>query len=165
MSYHQTGDPSATGAAKPPTRNAALPAGATFADVTLESAAAALAGPLPLGPHPEDGEAVKLHSSGRFGPYLQHRTLLASIPKVRAARRGGGRNRGRSADAGLCCWGWTLVGFTTARRCARHSGEAAAAAAAGQWGVSAAHFLLPGHAECACGISAGLGLVNEYVDP
>ncbi|KIZ04026.1 DNA topoisomerase I [Monoraphidium neglectum] len=78
-----TGDPSATGASKPPTRNAALPAGATFADVTLESAAAALAGPLPLGPHPEDGEAVKLHSSGRFGPYLQHRTLLASIPKGR----------------------------------------------------------------------------------
>ena len=33
-----------------------------------------------LGAHPESGEAVTLHT-GRYGPYVQHRRLRASLPK------------------------------------------------------------------------------------
>lgn len=65
-------------------RNAALPAGATFASVTVEQAVAALAGPRELGAHPGDGAPILLHASGRFGPYVAHRTLLAPVPKVGA---------------------------------------------------------------------------------
>lgn len=35
---------------------------------------------LQLGAHPEDGEAV-LANNGRFGPYVVHRTLYATLPK------------------------------------------------------------------------------------
>ena len=35
---------------------------------------------LQVGEHPEDGEPV-LASSGRFGPYVVHKTLYAPLPK------------------------------------------------------------------------------------
>ena len=72
---------------KPATRNGTLPTTATFASVTLEEAVAALSGPAALGGHPRDGAPVLLHMRGRYGPYLQHKELLAAIPKVISARR------------------------------------------------------------------------------
>jgi DNA topoisomerase-1 len=43
--------------------------------------AAAAAGPLrELGPHPEDQEPITVHA-GRFGPYVKHGKLNASLPK------------------------------------------------------------------------------------
>ncbi len=35
---------------------------------------------MPLGDHPEDGKPVTLHS-GRYGPYVKHGRLIASLPK------------------------------------------------------------------------------------
>ena len=37
-----------------------------------------------LGAHPEGGEPVRLRS-GRYGPYVQHRRLRASLPKGASA--------------------------------------------------------------------------------
>ena len=37
-----------------------------------------------LGAHPEGGESVRL-CSGRYGPYVQHRRLRASLPKGASA--------------------------------------------------------------------------------
>ncbi len=65
-----------------------------------------------LGPHPEDGEAVKV-LDGRFGPYVKHGKINASLPKgkaaddlsmaeavellaARAAKTGGGKAKGKA---------------------------------------------------------------------
>lgn len=52
-----------------------------MASITLADAVAALAGPKSLGEHPE-GDAILLHPQGMWGPYLKHRSLMVSLPKV-----------------------------------------------------------------------------------
>ena len=50
------------------------------ADITLEQALGLLALPRVLGNHPETGTPVQA-GIGRFGPYVRHGTLMASLPK------------------------------------------------------------------------------------
>lgn len=92
----QTAEQPADGS-RPASRNAALPAGATFVSVTLELAVAALAGPASLGSHPGDGKPVLLHMRGRYGPYIQHKSLLAAIPKASGLQVAAGGRLGRGA--------------------------------------------------------------------
>ncbi|HTU54132.1 MAG TPA: type I DNA topoisomerase [Acetobacteraceae bacterium] len=78
-----------------------------------------LAGIRTLGPHPKDGESVAVRR-GRFGPYVQHGRIIATLPKGTAAesvtldeavallaekgkplgvRKGGSKGAGRTAKA------------------------------------------------------------------
>ena len=57
-----------------------LPAGTRIEDVTLEKALALLALPRLVGTHPETGKKIEA-GIGRFGPFLKHDGVFASIPK------------------------------------------------------------------------------------
>ncbi|TVR00992.1 MAG: type I DNA topoisomerase [Deltaproteobacteria bacterium] len=72
--YVQLGE--ADGDEKP--RRSSLPKGLDAADVTLEKALDLLSLPRRLGDHPEDGKVVQA-GLGRFGPYVKHGTLYASL--------------------------------------------------------------------------------------
>ena len=48
----------------------------------------------PLGDHPDDGEPITVHS-GRYGPYVKHGRLVASLPKGQAAE---GLTLGRAVE-------------------------------------------------------------------
>ena len=98
------------------------------------------AGPLrDLGKHPKDGEPVHI-LAGRFGPYVKHGKLNASLPKSRAPEDlldGGGHGpprqacRGRRREGQACCprprQGGTGQGST--REEARGQGQARSAQA------------------------------------
>ena len=64
----------------PKPKRQGLPAGVIVEDVTLESALSLLALPRDVGEHPETGKMIKA-GIGRFGPFVQHDGLYASIPK------------------------------------------------------------------------------------
>jgi len=74
--YLQLGD--GTGDARP--KRVSLPPGVAPEDVDRGMAQALLDLPRRLGPHPDDGTPVEAHI-GRFGPYVRHDRLFASLPK------------------------------------------------------------------------------------
>jgi len=56
-----------------------VPKGMDVSAITLEQAMSLLSLPRTVGQHPEDGKVVKA-GIGRFGPYIQHDKIYASIP-------------------------------------------------------------------------------------
>jgi DNA topoisomerase-3 len=72
-------------------KNISLPEGEDVYAITLERALEVLAMPpmrrqaqstgQPLGNHPTDGAPVVFHAQGRYGPYVQHGKVYASLPK------------------------------------------------------------------------------------
>ncbi len=74
--YLQLGD--GTGEARP--KRVSLPPGVAPEAVDRPMAQALLDLPRRLGTHPESGEPVEAHI-GRFGPYVRHEKLFASLPK------------------------------------------------------------------------------------
>jgi DNA topoisomerase-1 len=74
--YLQLGD--GTGEARP--KRVSLPPGVAPEAVDRAMAQALLDLPRRLGTHPESGEPVEAHI-GRFGPYVRHEKLFASLPK------------------------------------------------------------------------------------
>lgn len=76
--YVQLGMPDEESNPKP--KRASLPKGMSSEEVTLESALSLLELPRLIGPHPEDGKDVKA-GIGRFGPYVLHAGVYASLKK------------------------------------------------------------------------------------
>ena len=74
--YLQLGDGTADGRPK----RVSLPPGLAPEQVDAASAEALLDLPRRLGEHPDDGAPVEAHI-GRFGPYVRHDRLFASLPK------------------------------------------------------------------------------------
>ncbi|MBX2821883.1 MAG: type I DNA topoisomerase [Rhodothermaceae bacterium] len=72
--YIQLGDDEQEG--KP--KRISLPKGVLPQDVDLEKAVGLISLPRTVGSHPESGEDVKAHI-GRYGPYVQHRKVYASL--------------------------------------------------------------------------------------
>ena len=72
--YIQLGDDEQEG--KP--KRISLPKGLLPQDVDLEKAVGLISLPRTVGSHPESGEDVKAHI-GRYGPYVQHRKVYASL--------------------------------------------------------------------------------------
>jgi len=72
--YIQLGDDEQEG--KP--KRISLPKGLLPQDVDLEKAVGLISLPRTVGAHPESGEEVKAHI-GRYGPYVQHRKVYASL--------------------------------------------------------------------------------------
>ena len=72
--YIQLGDDEQEG--KP--KRISLPKGLLPQDVDLEKAVGLISLPRAVGTHPESGEEVKAHI-GRYGPYVQHRRVFASL--------------------------------------------------------------------------------------
>jgi DNA topoisomerase-1 len=64
----------------PKPKRASLPRGMNAGEVSLEQALKLLALPREVGKHPETGEMITA-DNGRFGPYLKHGSLFASVPK------------------------------------------------------------------------------------
>lgn len=72
-------------------KNISLPEGDDVYAITLERALEVLAMPpmrrraqaegQPLGNHPADGAPVLYHAKGRYGPYVQHGKVYASLPR------------------------------------------------------------------------------------
>ncbi|MEL6235621.1 MAG: DNA topoisomerase, partial [Pseudomonadota bacterium] len=73
--YVQLGE--AEGEEKP--KRASIPKGMDRETLGLERALALLSLPRPVGPHPEDGEAIEA-GIGRFGPFVRHGKKYANIP-------------------------------------------------------------------------------------
>ena len=74
--YLQLGD--GTDEARP--KRVSLPPGVAPEAVDAAMAQALLDLPRQLGTHPESGDAIEAHI-GRFGPYVRHQKLFASLPK------------------------------------------------------------------------------------
>ena len=55
-------------------------------DPTLEAALVLLEPAAELGLHPDDGAPITL-AVGKFGPYVRHGNLMASVPKARLSLR------------------------------------------------------------------------------
>ncbi len=64
----------------PKPKRTSLPRGVSPADVTPELAAGLLSLPRPLGEHPDSGKQIEA-GIGRFGPFVKHGSLFASLPK------------------------------------------------------------------------------------
>jgi DNA topoisomerase-1 len=75
--YIQLGEPKDYGEDDKPKR-AGIPKGMSPGDVELALALKLLALPRQVGLHPEDGEPIKA-GIGRFGPYVQHGKIYASL--------------------------------------------------------------------------------------
>jgi DNA topoisomerase-1 len=60
-------------------KRSGLPQGTDKSDVDLELALKLLALPREVGPHPEDGKKISANF-GRFGPYVAHDGIYASLP-------------------------------------------------------------------------------------
>jgi DNA topoisomerase-1 len=77
--YVQLGEAEGTGkdAVKP--KRVGLPKGWSAAELDLDKAVKLLSLPREVGKHPETGQPIKA-GIGRFGPYLQHERIYASIP-------------------------------------------------------------------------------------
>ena len=76
--YVQLGEPTEDGE-KP--KRVSLPPGVEALDVDLDMAVALLGLPRPIGKHPED-EAVVVAGLGRYGPYVRHKKVFASLKKT-----------------------------------------------------------------------------------
>lgn len=74
--YLQLGD----GTAEERPKRISLPPGVEPEAVDVRLAQALLDLPRALGEHPESGEVIEAHI-GRFGPYVRHQRIFASIPK------------------------------------------------------------------------------------
>src|SRR5690625_5634462 len=61
-------------------KRTSLPRGVSPAEVTPELAAGLLSLPRALGEHPESGKQIEA-GIGRFGPFVKHGSLYASLPK------------------------------------------------------------------------------------
>ncbi len=61
-------------------KRVSLPPGVSPHDVNADLAGRLLALPAPIGEHPESGKPVDL-GVGRFGPYVRHQGIYASVPK------------------------------------------------------------------------------------
>jgi DNA topoisomerase-1 len=75
--YIQLGEPKDYAEGEKPKR-AGIPKGTSPADMELELALQLLSLPREIGKHPEDGEPIKA-GIGRFGPYVQHGKIYASL--------------------------------------------------------------------------------------
>ncbi len=64
----------------PKPKRASLPRGMNAGEISLEMALKLLALPREVGVHPESGLMITA-DNGRFGPYLKHGSLFASVPK------------------------------------------------------------------------------------
>ncbi len=64
----------------PAPKRQGLPAGAKADEITLEKALSLLALPREIGYHPETGKKIEA-GLGRFGPFVKHNGIFASIPK------------------------------------------------------------------------------------
>ncbi len=76
--YVQLGDEDKEAGEKP--KRSSLPKGTAPEDVTLAMALDLLALPRDIGPHPEDGVQIQA-GIGRFGPYVRHGKIYASLEK------------------------------------------------------------------------------------
>ena len=66
--------------ATPKPKRVSLPAGTDISSITMDQALLLKELPKSIGMHPETGEDMKI-GIGRFGPYIKHGDLFASIPK------------------------------------------------------------------------------------
>ncbi|MEM8988048.1 MAG: type I DNA topoisomerase, partial [Pseudomonadota bacterium] len=77
--YFQLGEPEEGSKEKP--KRAGVPKGWDAETIDLERALRLLSLPRDVGPHPEDGEMMRANI-GRFGPYVQHGKIYATLPSV-----------------------------------------------------------------------------------
>ncbi|MEP4887303.1 MAG: type I DNA topoisomerase [Alphaproteobacteria bacterium] len=106
--YVQLGEPEGEGKKATKPKRTSIPDGYTLDEIDLELALGLLALPRDIGPHPEDAVVIQA-GIGRYGPYVKHGTVYASLPDPREvltvglnravtvlAEKGKGR-RGRAA--------------------------------------------------------------------
>lgn len=106
--YVQLGEPEGEGKKATKPKRTSIPDGYTLDEIELELALGLLALPRDIGAHPEDGVVIQA-GIGRYGPYVKHGTVYASLPDPREvltvglnravtvlAEKGKGR-RGRAA--------------------------------------------------------------------
>ncbi|MBS28578.1 MAG: DNA topoisomerase I [Alphaproteobacteria bacterium] len=106
--YVQLGEPEGEGKKATKPKRSSIPDGYTLDEIDLALALSLLALPRDIGPHPEDGVVIQA-GLGRYGPYVKHGTVYASLPEPREvltvglnravtvlAEKGKGR-RGRAA--------------------------------------------------------------------
>ncbi len=106
--YVQLGEPEGEGKKATKPKRSSIPDGYSLDEIELELALGLLALPRDIGPHPEDGVMIQA-GLGRYGPYVKHGTVYASLPDPREvltvglnravtvlAEKGKGR-RGRAA--------------------------------------------------------------------
>ncbi len=106
--YVQLGEPEGEGKKATKPKRTSIPDGYTLDEIELELALGLLALPRDIGPHPEDAVVIQA-GIGRYGPYVKHGTVYASLPDPREvltvglnravtvlAEKGKGR-RGRAA--------------------------------------------------------------------
>ena len=67
-------------------KRSGLPKGTDKADVDLELAIKLLSLPREVGLHPEDGKKITANF-GRFGPYVAHDGIYASLPRRKTCSR------------------------------------------------------------------------------
>ncbi|MEK9795735.1 MAG: type I DNA topoisomerase [Alphaproteobacteria bacterium] len=80
--YVQLGEPEGEGKAATKPKRTSIPDGYTIDEIDLEVALALLALPRDIGPHPEDGVVIQA-GIGRYGPYVKHGSVYASLPEPR----------------------------------------------------------------------------------
>jgi DNA topoisomerase-1 len=80
--YVQLGEPEGEGKTATKPKRTSIPDGYAIEEIDLELALALLALPRDIGPHPEDGVVIQA-GLGRYGPYVKHGTVYASLPEPR----------------------------------------------------------------------------------
>ena len=80
--YVQLGDDVVSKLKKDKPKRCQIPTGSKPEEVSLEMALKLVRLPLLVGLHPETGEEI-LMNLGRFGPYVKHEDIFASIPKAK----------------------------------------------------------------------------------